>query len=308
MRTKLAAALRWLAGGSFWDICFEFGLAESCFFNENGVLWTTIEAINAVEHIYFPCDDVDALSELAEGFAPLGKGWLPGCVMAIDGLAVRVRQPYSTEVDNVIAFRNRKGFWATLVMAGCDARGKFLMFSQKASGATNDETAWQLTTVYDAVIRKGQLPSQFYIIGDEGFVAHDQLLTPWGGSHLNPSRDAFNFYLSSQRQVIERAFGMLTQRFGVLRRPLRVALKRWSLVLTVCAKLHNLLVDHNIPITSVNDSDVCDGDLFETLLSSDVNGNGWAGRRRWEEQSERRNLFTANLQNAGMRRPTTSKH
>src|SRR3546814_754096 len=95
---------------------------------------------------------------------------------------------------------------------------------------------------------------------------------------------------------------MLTHRFGVLLRPLKVALKRWSLVLTVCAKLHNILVEHNIPLSRGNEVDIQDGDMFETLLASDVNGNGCVGRRRWEELSERRCNFTTALQHAGVRR------
>lgn len=42
-KTKLAATLRWLAGGSHHDICTEFGLCSHSFFNEDGTLWNTIK-------------------------------------------------------------------------------------------------------------------------------------------------------------------------------------------------------------------------------------------------------------------------
>jgi len=38
-KTKLAITLRWLAGGSYLDICFAFGLNSGSFFKHNGVLW-----------------------------------------------------------------------------------------------------------------------------------------------------------------------------------------------------------------------------------------------------------------------------
>lgn len=48
-RTKLAVTLRWLAGGSYIDICFAWGISKSSFFNaDRGVLWPTIDALDAV--------------------------------------------------------------------------------------------------------------------------------------------------------------------------------------------------------------------------------------------------------------------
>jgi hypothetical protein len=46
-RTKLSATLRWLAGGSYLDICFAWGISDSSFYanNNSGVLWPTIDAI-----------------------------------------------------------------------------------------------------------------------------------------------------------------------------------------------------------------------------------------------------------------------
>jgi hypothetical protein len=38
-RTRLYATLRWLAGGSYLDICMSFGVAYRSFFADGGVLW-----------------------------------------------------------------------------------------------------------------------------------------------------------------------------------------------------------------------------------------------------------------------------
>ena len=40
--TKLACSLRWMAGGSYLDICFEFGVAIGSFYADGGVLWGTL--------------------------------------------------------------------------------------------------------------------------------------------------------------------------------------------------------------------------------------------------------------------------
>lgn len=49
------------------------------------------------------------------------------------------------------------------------------------------------------------------------------------------------------RQSIERAFGMLTKRWGIFWRELQFSFNYWSTVITVCAnaKLHNWCIDHN---------------------------------------------------------------
>ena len=45
--TRLAATLRWLGGGSHWDICALFGLDFHNFFNvKHGPLWRTIEILD----------------------------------------------------------------------------------------------------------------------------------------------------------------------------------------------------------------------------------------------------------------------
>jgi hypothetical protein len=242
-RTRLAVTLRWLAGGSVHDICFAFGVARASFYKHNGVLWPTIAAIDNSLSISFPISDVDALSKIEEGFAEYSFGRLRGCVMAIDGWVVKTRAPYSSEVDNITCFCNRKGFFALVVMAGVDSECRFLMFSCKSPGSTNDGIAWEHTTVFS---RMHLLLKQFYIIGDEGFVNTNQCLTPHPGKNLPIYDDAFNFHLSRMRQNVERAFGLLVRKWGIFWRALCVAHNRWALVLTVAAKLHNFCIDQRL--------------------------------------------------------------
>ena len=44
--TRLAITLRWLAGGSYLDICFAFGVSIGSFFRSDGLVWPTIMAID----------------------------------------------------------------------------------------------------------------------------------------------------------------------------------------------------------------------------------------------------------------------
>ena len=74
-------------------------------------------------------------------------------------------------------------------------------------------------------IKNGKLASDYHIVLDDAYSCTDQELTPWKGRALPPDKDAFNYYLSLHRQVVERAFGLLIQRWGIFWRPLRVEME-----------------------------------------------------------------------------------
>jgi hypothetical protein len=57
MKTRLACALRWMAGGSYLDICFEFGVGQGSFYADSGVLWGNLEAIDRLFEIGVPFSD-----------------------------------------------------------------------------------------------------------------------------------------------------------------------------------------------------------------------------------------------------------
>jgi hypothetical protein len=107
--TRLAVTLRWLAGGSYLDICFAFGISTGTFFKNGGILWGTIAALNYVLEIGFPLYDEAKLEEISEGFSKYSFSRMKGCVMAMDGWVCRTRLPSRSECANQICFRNRKG-------------------------------------------------------------------------------------------------------------------------------------------------------------------------------------------------------
>lgn len=99
-------------------------------------------------------------------------------------------------------------------------------------------------------ISEGKLPSKYFIIGDEAFSCTNQLLSPYPGRGIGKYKDSFNYWLSHSRQCIERAFGMLTMRWGIFWRKFRFAHERWSLVIILCMKLHNICLDRNVSVPS----------------------------------------------------------
>jgi hypothetical protein len=88
LKTRLAVMLRWLAGASYLDLCFAFGISSSTFYHADGVLWPTVQAIDEAYTIGFPFGDVDRMESLSKGFYNHSGGILDGCVLALDGLGV----------------------------------------------------------------------------------------------------------------------------------------------------------------------------------------------------------------------------
>ena len=167
--------------------------------------------------------------------------------MAIDGICVRVRQPYRTEVKDIKSWRCRKGGFALIVLAGCDINGKFLMATADHSGSTNDCIAWQTSALY-AAMSEGRLDDKFFIIGDEAFSNTQQFLSPYPGRGLDVWKDSFNYWLSHSRQCVERGFGMLIMRWGIFWRKFNFDFERWSQVIITCIKLHNFCMDRRVPL------------------------------------------------------------
>lgn len=104
---------------------------------------------------------------------------------------------------------------------------------------------------------------------------------------------------------IERAFGVLKRRWGIMWRPLEFSFQKWSITIMVCAKLHNFCIETQSPLPQINSDDVRFGDDFGITLNDMIDP---------EESTTNRptgNLITANtrlnitqyLETIGVRRP-----
>ena len=87
----------------------------------------TLMAINNVfdDTISFPWGDEDACVKLADGFYAANGRSLNGCVLAIDGLLVKIACPDAYDETDSQKYYTRKQFYAFNVQAGCDADLRF---------------------------------------------------------------------------------------------------------------------------------------------------------------------------------------
>ncbi len=181
-KTKLDMMLRWLAGGSYVDLGFAWGIGGILFYSDRGVIWPTIEALDEVFQMGLPINDPVRLEQLSKGFYDHSGEIFDGCVIAMDGLAVQACAQFTTEVNKQKNYRYQKGTFAIIVLAGCDADCRFITATAKHSGSTNDIVTVQDTKLYQAVEIDQLLPSKYFFIGNEAFTNTNPFLSPWPGT------------------------------------------------------------------------------------------------------------------------------
>jgi hypothetical protein len=135
---------------------------------------------------------------------------------------------------------------------------------------------------------------------------------------LSKERDAFNFMLSQQRQAVERTFGLLYSRWGILWRPLRVKFDNLSLLLHTLCRLHNYCMKDRHVASFTTIADIAHeedhrwrrGDptghmrllLAQVQTLEQRQGQG----RRTDLESTRRTAITNVIQRSGFTRPLIS--
>eukprot|EP00808_Paulinella_micropora_P010168 g38690.t1 len=226
---QLSMNLRFLAGGSYLDIADLHGVGESTFYK---CLWRVILLLNRDsllgESMKFP--DESEFESLAAGWQSLSSvpHIFDGCLLAIDGIIFKIPCPQPHEVPNPI----------NISAAGPDLR--FRWADVRCAGSTHDQLAYTVSGLDDMLKR---LPLKHYLVGDNGYILHEYLLVPYKGKfirRIDPYKDSFNFHLSQLRIHVERAFGMLTARWGILWKPITTSFAGTLAILTSCFRLHNV--------------------------------------------------------------------
>ncbi len=259
---RLCVTLRMLAGASYLDLIW-YGVSTNhvhAIFEEMISIIDKSLPSNEIFGMQYTADYLNKLSSQWSAIMMKKKGadLMKGTILAGDGLVVAINAP--TEEDrskckvlDITHFRNRKGCFGIVCQAFCDAFGMFRVFEVLWPGSTNDITAYKQTNLFQAC-KNGLITSGYHIVLDEAYssIGDSNHLTPFSKIQLKKSRSfseekyskmkAFNFLLSSQRITIERAFGMLVRKFGILWKPLEHSLALNIRIIFVCAKLHNFCI------------------------------------------------------------------
>ncbi|BFG15765.1 hypothetical protein CerSpe_020390 [Prunus speciosa] len=206
--------------------------------------------------------------------------WFKKCLGALDGTYIRVRVP---EQDKP-RYRTRKGEVATNVLGVCTPDMKFIFVFPGWEGFASDSRVLR-----DAISRPTGLrvPTGCYYLVDGGYTNGQGYLAPYRGTryHLsewrnrrapNNHEEYFNMKHAAARNVIERCFGLLKMRWGILRSPTFFPIETQCKIITACCLLHNLIrgemaidpLENELNGTENGETNQ-DGDVLSTIEPSD---------------------------------------
>jgi hypothetical protein len=237
-----------------------------------------------LKKISFSINNEEKLKELSDGFAQQLDGVLEGCVMAVDGIAIKTRQPKRSEVSNINCYRNRKGGFAIVVMAVATLGGNFILLQPiilarrvRYSHGPLQTCMMRLKIAKCSTINISSLVMRHFLARPNFYLL--------GLDEIGKHKDSFNYWLSHSRRCIESAFGLLIQRWGIFWRELKCEIKNGPLVIMVCMKLHNMCVEKNLPVPSRRHEDNMQPVLFE-VLDNIYNNDGCDNFEDFEMQQQ----------------------
>jgi DDE superfamily endonuclease len=242
---RVAVSLRYFAGGSPCDIAPLYGIG----FNEvNRSVWRVVDAVNSFKsfNIEYPsCPKKQR--QIAMSFREKSGADFGCCAGAIDGILVWIHKPTKKCCEEAGCadgkfYCGRKGKFGLNCQAVCDLRGRFLDLSILYPGSTSDCLAFEGMALYQR-LEDGLLDKGLCLFGDNAYLNTTYMATPY--TSATGDKDAYNFFHSQLRIRIECAFGMFTQRWGILRCaiPKRITLKKTVALVMCLGKLHNYCID-----------------------------------------------------------------
>ena len=138
----------------------------------------------------------------------------------------------------------------------------------------NDYLVFTTSDIHSRLEQEGFLAPDVCIFGDNAYVNTSYMATPFK-SVRSGTKDAYNFYHSQVRINIECAFGMLVNRWAILRRALPAAMtmkKQTALVVTLC-RLHNFCINQLLEEGEYRDDEEPLQSLASDEFEIEINGS-----------------------------------
>ena len=236
---KLLVTLRFLASGSFQQVTGDtIGIWQS---TGNRIINQVAKKIAQLSPQFISTPDRTNLPQIKKGFFdiipdryPSAKPF-PGVIGAIDCTHVKIT---ATGVPNREVYRDRKNNLSLNIQAVCDHRLLFWNVVCRWQGSVHDSRIFANSEL------KGYFeenPNLGYLVGDSGYPLRRYLLTPISNPVTRAER-GYNFSHAQVRNCIERAFGVLKQRFAVLKGTIKQDMAHVVTTIMACFVLHNFLI------------------------------------------------------------------
>jgi hypothetical protein len=277
---RLACALRYFAGGSRYDIAPLYGVGVS---EVNFSVWVIVDAINTCAKftISYP-ESLEEQREIARGFQNASTPGIPNCAGAIDGILIWTLKPSLRDANEsgigqkkfLCGRKNKFGLNCQVVS---DCRGRILDISINYGGSSSDCIAFEGSDLYhrlqNGLMKKDGNKPRFVLFGDNAYLNSSFMATPYpnvSGDPEKKTKDDYNFYHSQLRIRVECSFGMLVQRWGILRTafPKNISVRKIVSTVVALSKLHNFCIDQS----DISDDVPLSLNSDENAIMNDTNG------------------------------------
>lgn len=250
--------------------------------------------------------------ETARGFE---KKWnFPHAIGSIDGKHIEIEKPS----ESGSLFYNYKHFFSVILFAMVNANYEFMFVHVGTNGCASDAAILKNTTFYRKLMEDklnlpqpcplsdGCVPVPYVCLGDSAFSLNRHIMKPFPFKEISHEKRIFNYRLSRARRVVENAFGILVQRFRVLRQSINVNVDNIDYIVLACCVLHNYLLktSHARYLTSksVDREDVTEmkfqpGEWRRSERLTPL--EKCSTRQRNEEGNNIRNIFTEHFSGPG---------
>lgn len=245
IRDRVAVTLHYLAhSGNIAQSAKMFGMGKS---SANRYIWQVIRVVEESiepQFVRMP-QSMDEWKELCRGFEQICG--FPKTCLAIDGSLFEIERPHDYE-----GWYCRKLYPAMNVQLVVDYKGAVRSYDFRA-GSANDKAVFNYSAFGQNV--KDIIPNGMFVVADAGYKLSQQLIIPYPISdEMEPDESLFNYLHSRTRITVERAIGMVKNRFRILKLPLNQksdekmglpATTQMARIVKSCLILHNLFLQQN---------------------------------------------------------------
>lgn len=226
----------WYLGGSdsIIRIADRFGIAESSVVVCRNRIIDTI--LNNLKSKFINWPHAEILEQTIDKFHQ--RNGFPGVIGALDGTHISIKAP----TENPQSYINRKGYYSLQLQAVCDSDMKFLNCFWGYAGSCHDARVLRNSDLWNYGL---EVCNGNHIIADGAYPLRRWLMTPYrDNGHLSQEQKHFNYLLSANRVVIERAFGLLKGRFRRLHHLDVLSIQTAVKIMCTCI-LHNICLIQN---------------------------------------------------------------
>ena len=244
---RLVLTIRFLATGeTFRSLSFQFRISERAISYIIDEVTKAIVCYVGKDYIKPPSSSQE-WSKIAETF--LSRWNFPNCLEAIDGKHIPIRPPPGTGSE----YFNYKKTFSIILLAIAGPDYECIFADVGSNGRMNDSGAWNSSDLRKRIedddlgipaptpLPFGCTRIPYVFVGDDDFALKTYMMKPYPQKDLTAEKRICNYRHSRARRISENLFGILANKWRILKQPLNLSPEKATTVTTCALVLHNFL-------------------------------------------------------------------